>query len=135
GAVAGELRGDAEAHQLAPAAFQGRADAAPQEAVVLRALIVVDEEAVVGLGQHAELELHRAVGAADRGALVGGQGDGGLWPGLGGGRRRGGGERALAVAFVQAQLDRKSTRLNSSHVKISYAVFCLKKKKGEIAAR
>src|SRR5690606_39923107 len=29
-----------------------------------------------------------------------------------------------ALAFV----DRKSTRLNSSHVKISYAVFCLKKK-------
>src|SRR5436309_4633401 len=29
----------------------------------------------------------------------------------------------------QATLDRKSTRLNSSHVKISYAVFCLKKKK------
>src|SRR5690606_41553112 len=28
-----------------------------------------------------------------------------------------------------AQQDRKSTRLNSSHVKISYAVFCLKKKK------
>src|SRR5690606_41154505 len=28
----------------------------------------------------------------------------------------------------QAALDRKSTRLNSSHVKISYAVFCLKKK-------
>src|SRR5690606_41629370 len=28
--------------------------------------------------------------------------------------------------------DRKSTRLNSSHVKISYAVFCLKKKKREI---
>src|SRR5690606_39331873 len=27
--------------------------------------------------------------------------------------------------------DRKSTRLNSSHVKISYAVFCLKKKKVE----
>src|SRR5690606_39895791 len=27
-----------------------------------------------------------------------------------------------------AQPDRKSTRLNSSHVKISYAVFCLKKK-------
>src|SRR5690606_39868746 len=27
-----------------------------------------------------------------------------------------------------AQEDRKSTRLNSSHVKISYAVFCLKKK-------
>src|SRR5690349_23981524 len=28
-----------------------------------------------------------------------------------------------------AGLDRKSTRLNSSHVEISYAVFCLKKKK------
>src|SRR5690554_919482 len=28
-----------------------------------------------------------------------------------------------------AQTDRKSTRLNSSHVRISYAVFCLKKKK------
>src|SRR5690625_5523818 len=28
-----------------------------------------------------------------------------------------------------AALDRKSTRLNSSHVAISYAVFCLKKKK------
>src|SRR5206468_8224107 len=32
-------------------------------------------------------------------------------------------------AFLQRQLDRKSTRLNSSHDQISYAVFCLKKKK------
>src|SRR5436309_12040456 len=31
--------------------------------------------------------------------------------------------------FRERTLDRKSTRLNSSHVKISYAVFCLKKKK------
>src|SRR5690606_41666887 len=53
-------------------------------------------------------------------------------------------EAALPVAAVQVQRDpapgderraavgqrdRKSTRLNSSHVKISYAVFCLKKKK------
>src|SRR5690606_41738966 len=30
---------------------------------------------------------------------------------------------------TEEYLDRKSTRLNSSHVKISYAVFCLKKKK------
>src|SRR5690554_7536196 len=29
----------------------------------------------------------------------------------------------------QTPIDRKSTRLNSSHVRISYAVFCLKKKK------
>src|SRR5690606_41949898 len=31
--------------------------------------------------------------------------------------------------IADAVADRKSTRLNSSHVKISYAVFCLKKKK------
>src|SRR5438034_6229761 len=34
-----------------------------------------------------------------------------------------------ALARFQAQRDRKSTRLNSSHTVISYAVFCLKKKK------
>src|SRR3989442_9035578 len=33
--------------------------------------------------------------------------------------------------FGRDDLDRKSTRLNSSHVRISYAVFCLKKKKKE----
>src|SRR3712207_7304256 len=32
-----------------------------------------------------------------------------------------------------ADVDRKSTRLNSSHANISYAVFCLKKKKIEIS--
>src|SRR5947199_325673 len=37
----------------------------------------------------------------------------------------------LAVLFVR---DRKSTRLNSSHLGISYAVFCLKKKKKKITA-
>src|SRR5690349_24938740 len=40
-------------------------------------------------------------------------------------RRRG----ALRQARETALPDRKSTRLNSSHVEISYAVFCLKKKK------
>src|SRR2546426_10793943 len=35
----------------------------------------------------------------------------------------------LLEITVRAQLDRKSTRLNSSHLVISYAVFCLKKKK------
>src|SRR5690606_10523536 len=52
--------------------------------------------------------------------------------------------QALAVRFDSTRrfirlyqasmggLDRKSTRLNSSHVKISYAVFCLKKKKSNI---
>src|SRR5699024_12194632 len=32
------------------------------------------------------------------------------------------------LAFMKEKIDRKSTRLNSSHVSISYAVFCLKKK-------
>src|SRR5690554_7695261 len=33
------------------------------------------------------------------------------------------------VTGINSHADRKSTRLNSSHVRISYAVFCLKKKK------
>src|SRR2546426_7200946 len=37
--------------------------------------------------------------------------------------------RRPEVEFVIAGRDRKSTRLNSSHLVISYAVFCLKKKK------
>src|SRR5690349_23491798 len=35
----------------------------------------------------------------------------------------------LRAGVARQELDRKSTRLNSSHVEISYAVFCLKKKK------
>src|SRR5690349_22865364 len=35
----------------------------------------------------------------------------------------------IACTMSCSALDRKSTRLNSSHVEISYAVFCLKKKK------
>src|SRR5699024_12770183 len=45
-------------------------------------------------------------------------------------------ERALDTSMIlyaehsfNASTDRKSTRLNSSHVSISYAVFCLKKKR------
>src|SRR3712207_6902325 len=36
--------------------------------------------------------------------------------------------RRLGEAPLTARADRKSTRLNSSHANISYAVFCLKKK-------
>src|SRR5439155_17220991 len=46
--------------------------------------------------------------------------------GPGGQRRVGRGDRARPPV---GDRDRKSTRLNSSHVAISYAVFCLKKKK------
>src|SRR2546427_5002123 len=56
--------------------------------------------------------LFRSV-AAVAGAVAGSAADGG----------------AVACAAAPAQLDRKSTRLNSSHSQISYAVFCLKKKK------
>src|SRR5437773_6830217 len=35
----------------------------------------------------------------------------------------------VVISCILALLDRKSTRLNSSHITISYAVFCLKKKK------
>src|SRR5690349_23233667 len=59
--------------------------------------------------------------------------DMGIWFGLGdepsvaGNRIRGLGATGLDGA--RQHRDRKSTRLNSSHVEISYAVFCLKKKK------
>src|SRR5206468_11177524 len=39
---------------------------------------------------------------------------------------------ASSLPEMSQQLDRKSTRLNSSHDQISYAVFCLKKKKKQI---
>src|SRR2546430_6716429 len=49
------------------------------------------------------------------------------------------GRRSLHTALLSGsyshrcgELDRKSTRLNSSHSQISYAVFCLKKKKKNI---
>src|SRR3712207_7220683 len=40
-----------------------------------------------------------------------------------------GGLRVIGHRFSKESQDRKSTRLNSSHANISYAVFCLKKKK------
>src|SRR5256885_8038502 len=46
-----------------------------------------------------------------------------------------GGRQVDDDAFVARELqpDRKSTRLNSSHLVISYAVFCLKKKKKHVS--
>src|SRR3989442_12051360 len=40
--------------------------------------------------------------------------------------------RDVAIYFREDCRDRKSTRLNSSHVRISYAGFCLKKKKAPL---
>src|SRR5256885_4357243 len=51
-------------------------------------------------------------------------------------RLAGGCARALGYCSAQARCrDRKSTRLNSSHLVISYAVFCLKKKKVRVRRR
>src|SRR5689334_24339762 len=63
---------------------------------------------------------HRLGAVLDLGALVGAAHNeaGGLVLDLHGG-----------IGGVDALADRKSTRLNSSHSSISYAVFCLKKKK------
>src|SRR5256885_3762084 len=36
---------------------------------------------------------------------------------------------SFPIYLIRLDIDRKSTRLNSSHLVISYAVFCLKKKK------
>src|SRR5256885_2769258 len=38
-------------------------------------------------------------------------------------------EQADSLGYAALAIDRKSTRLNSSHLVISYAVFCLKKKR------
>src|SRR3712207_8171164 len=40
--------------------------------------------------------------------------------------------RSIMIFLKPFSLDRKSTRLNSSHANISYAVFCLKKKKNNL---
>src|SRR3989454_7028971 len=60
-----------------------------------------------------DAEWHARLGARLRACLVAGAG------------------RAVRGEAVQVE-DRKSTRLNSSHLVISYAVFCLKKKKKEV---
>src|SRR5690349_24163193 len=62
----------------------------------------------------------------DAAGAPGAGGAGGRHPAL---RRRGTRRERHHAARLQ---DRKSTRLNSSHVEISYAVFCLKKKKNHI---
>src|SRR3712207_8588925 len=74
-----------------------------------------------------------------RGAVGRGEGRQDRHGGVGQGKGPGGGVGNARVRNVEevgectrGHLDRKSTRLNSSHANISYAVFCLKKKKPEI---
>src|SRR5690349_22074965 len=75
-------------------------------------------------------EARRGVAEHVAGGLVEGGAEAEEHGGLGG-RRQGPVGRQLGSAGEpeDATQDRKSTRLNSSHVEISYAVFCLKKKK------
>src|SRR3712207_7263569 len=77
-----------------------------------------------------ELGRQLAVGAGEEGQPAGRERPprpGAPWPA----RHGPGGDQALGGEAGQllAEGDRKSTRLNSSHANISYAVFCLKKKK------
>src|SRR3712207_9366935 len=72
------------------------------------------------------LSLHDALPISLRGALV----PASCLPGFEGGELLGGG-LAGGRGLLGHGIDRKSTRLNSSHANISYAVFCLKKKKNE----
>src|SRR5258705_8938693 len=74
-------------------------------------------------------EVHLAGGAVGRAAVPSGAstGEHEAWELRDGVKDRWGGKGVLK--------DRKSTRLNSSHLGISYAVFCLKKKKKNTNAR
>src|SRR2546426_7207951 len=54
-----------------------------------------------------------------------------LGPRLRRGRARGSHRWLARRVLLRGRPDRKSTRLNSSHLVISYAVFCLKKKKND----
>src|SRR2546430_6284833 len=55
-----------------------------------------------------------------------------IFPSWTGGTNWGGGSYDPQLGYIFIDTDRKSTRLNSSHSQISYAVFCLKKKKNTI---
>src|SRR3712207_7407080 len=77
------------------------------------------------IGADAYAGYYAGVSAA-RGELIVGRADGRTWTPLQIARR--------AVPAGAATKDRKSTRLNSSHANISYAVFCLKKKTIHLAS-
>src|SRR2546422_8475933 len=74
------------------------------------------------------LSLHDALPISEQ-QEIGGRLDGAPEEAQGGPKREDGRVVKTSPAKAPQALDRKSTRLNSSHGYISYAVFCLKKKK------
>src|SRR3712207_7018971 len=74
----------------------------------------------------------QCLGVADRDPSAGVADHAGLLEDAGG---QGDGAPPDTEHLGQELLDRKSTRLNSSHANISYAVFCLKKKKQHTVSR
>src|SRR3989440_265264 len=80
-------------------------------------------------GQHRHGQHHRDSGEGDRATGSSHRGHH-----RGGHVAPGGALFAEAVDHDQRKVDRKSTRLNSSHDQISYAVFCLKKKRSSLMA-
>src|SRR3712207_758887 len=92
-------------------AGEGETGAVPEEQGEVTAL------GLTGLQQRRQRQRDRGRGGVARPHDVAGD-DGAL-----------GQPQALGHQLDDAQVDRKSTRLNSSHANISYAVFCLKKKK------
>src|SRR5437764_8220272 len=75
------------------------------------------------------LSLHDALPISAGSGFVGGSESGARPRGASFSRRAGGAGDCRNAREAARQSDRKSTRLNSSHRCISYAVFCLKKKK------
>src|SRR3712207_9417879 len=76
------------------------------------------------------LSLHDALPISDVRTIMSEAGPAllGIGMGTGDGRAIEAAEQAVASPLLETSVDRKSTRLNSSHANISYAVFCLKKK-------
>src|SRR2546430_10660443 len=81
-------------------------------------------------GRHRRGQARRDRGPGQAAARPGGGHHLGLRPGEAAGapRQAGGGRGGGEGGGGHGERDRKSTRLNSSHSQISYAVFCLKKK-------
>src|SRR5690606_41132560 len=132
------LRRGEQVEQQRPQAgpHEHRGDVAVAGAVAAAAAAVGEHDDPPGAGRQGEVAPEPDRAGVHDDVLVAPPVPGGPAAGPAGGRgagrgarlRRGPGPARRRRAPRPAPRDRKSTRLNSSHVKISYAVFCLKKK-------